>query len=72
MTQTGIVHWFDATKGHGYIMPDSGGDDIFVQSRDLDPALRGIARNQRVEFVVTQSDRRLQATRVRAADDPKS
>ena len=33
--QTGIVKWFNESKGFGFIMPDGGGKDVFAHVNDV-------------------------------------
>ena len=48
---TGTVKWFNATKGFGFIAPDSGGKDVFVHISAVERAgLTGLADNQKVSF----------------------
>ena len=48
---TGTVKWYNATKGYGFIAPDSGGKDVFVHATALERAgLTGLADNQKVTF----------------------
>ncbi|MBK8727379.1 MAG: cold-shock protein [Holophagaceae bacterium] len=61
----GIVKWFNAEKGFGFITPDGGGADLFVHfSAIQDKGFRTLAENQRVGFDVAQGQKGLQATNV--------
>ncbi|RWO44927.1 cold-shock protein [Mesorhizobium sp.] len=55
---TGTVKWFNATKGFGFIQPDSGGADVFVHISAVERAgLRSLADGQKVSYEIEQ-DRR--------------
>ncbi|MBN1817263.1 MAG: cold-shock protein [Sedimentisphaerales bacterium] len=65
---TGIVKWFNASKGYGFITPDDGGDDLFVHHSEIQ--MEGYAtldENQRVEFEIGQGRKGPCATKVTPA-----
>lgn len=48
---TGVVKWFNPTKGFGFIAPDDGGADAFVHISAVERAGLGtLAEGQRVNF----------------------
>jgi CspA family cold shock protein len=56
--QTGTVKWFNATKGYGFIQPDSGGKDVFVHISAVEQAgLSTLNDGQRVTYDAVQDKR---------------
>ncbi|MCG5214656.1 cold-shock protein [Streptosporangium sp. KLBMP 9127] len=62
----GIVKWFNADKGFGFITPDDGTADLFVHFSAIDASgYRSLQENQRVEFTAGQGAKGPQAEQVR-------
>jgi CspA family cold shock protein len=62
---TGIVKWFNDSKGFGFIQQE-GGDDVFChQSAIQAEGFRTLAEGQTVEFDVSRGPKGLQASNVR-------
>lgn len=59
----GSVKWFNDKKGFGFIMPDEGGDEIFVHFSNLN-GIKTLQEGQRVEFDVESSNKGLRAVDV--------
>ncbi|MCZ2328694.1 cold-shock protein [Bartonella sp. F02] len=55
---TGIVKWFNATKGFGFIQPSDGSADVFVHISAVERSgLNSLNEGQKVSYEVLQ-DRR--------------
>jgi CspA family cold shock protein len=51
----GTVKWFNATKGYGFIAPETGGKDVFVHISAVQKAgLRSLNEGQTVMFEIEQ------------------
>ncbi|WP_284274663.1 cold-shock protein [Bradyrhizobium iriomotense] len=50
---TGIVKWFNPTKGYGFIQPDKGGKDVFVHISAVEKAgLSSLNEGAKVSYEV--------------------
>ncbi|MBL1080000.1 cold-shock protein [Nocardia sp. 2] len=62
----GIVKWFDTEKGFGFIHPDNGGPDVFVEYTAVEcDGFRTLTEGQRVEFEVRRTKPGPEAVAVR-------
>lgn len=64
----GIVKWFSAPKGYGFITPEDGSEDLFVHySSIVMEGFKVLKENRRVSFDVSEGKDGMQATNVQAA-----
>jgi CspA family cold shock protein len=65
---TGIVKFFNAAKGFGFIQPEDGSKDVFVHISAVERAgLPGLTENQKVSFDLERGhDGRVSATNLKA------
>jgi CspA family cold shock protein len=62
---TGVVKWFSAEKGYGFISQE-GGPDVFVHFSAIEgEGYRNLEEGQSVEFDVTQGQKGPQAANVK-------
>ena len=60
----GTVKWFNNSKGYGFIVSE-GSDDIFVHYTAIQvDGYRTLNEGQRVEFIIEQGPKGLQASEV--------
>ena len=65
MPSYGMVKWFDARKGFGFIEKEDGSGDVFVHFTDLaGEGYRTLREGDRVKFEITKSTKGEKAVKV--------
>jgi CspA family cold shock protein len=55
---TGVVKWFNSTKGFGFIQPDDGGADVFVHISAVERSTLGsLQEGQKVGYELERDAR---------------
>ena len=64
---TGVVKWFNESKGFGFITPDGGGEDLFAHFSAINmPGFKTLKDGQRVSFDVVPGKKGQQAANIPA------
>jgi len=62
---TGEVKWFNNAKGWGFVVPEQGGEDIFVHFSAIQgTGYKTLSAGQIVSFDIEQGERGLHATNI--------
>ena len=68
---TGVVKWFNSSKGHGFITNDANGEDVFVHFSAIQvDGFKTLEEGQKVTFDVEsdpKDSRKLRAVNVHIA-----
>ena len=63
----GTVKWFNDAKGYGFIVPNEGGEDIFVHHSNIQgTGFKSLAEGQAVTFDLERGQKGMSATNVQA------
>jgi len=65
--ETGIVKWFNDSKGFGFITPDAGGNDLFAHFSEVQGnGFKSLQEGQKVSFVSGVGQKGPVATKIEA------
>ena len=65
---TGLVKWFNADKGFGFITPDDGSEDLFAHFSAINMnGFKTLKEGDKVSFEVVQGPKGKQASNIQSA-----
>ncbi len=65
---TGTVKWFNPTKGFGFIVPDEGGNDVFVHISAVEQAgMKTLEEGQKLNYELAEDRGKKFASNLTAA-----
>ena len=65
---TGIVKWFNNSKGFGFITPDGGGEDLFAHFSSITmDGYKSLREEQRVSFDIVNDPKVKQSANIQEA-----
>lgn len=69
---TGVVQWFDGSKGYGFVTDDRSGEGALARARDIEDARepRVLRAREPVRFLAVPTEAGLRALRIRAVASP--
>jgi cold shock protein len=71
--KTGTVRWFSMKKGYGFIEPDEGGGDVFININTVQSAgLRELAEGQKLRYRIDGRKNGSMAKAVKSMEDKKN
>lgn len=67
--ETGVVKWFNQSRGYGFIVPNCGGNEVFAHYSAIDmDGFKTLREGQRVEFLMENGPKGPEACRIRALE----
>lgn len=64
----GTVKWFNPTKGFGFIVPDEGGNDVFVHISAVEKAgMKTLNEGQKISYDIEENRGKQAATNLQDA-----
>jgi len=70
---TGVVKWFNNTKGFGFVTPDGGGEDIFAHFSSITmEGYKSLREGQKVEFELSDGPKGKFAANIRLVSEAEA